>query len=80
VIPTAIIAGFIFGLWLRWWAVPIVAVGWTIVIAIGAPSVWLGAMALGALNGAVGVVLALLLRRAIDGSMRPRRNQPSHRH
>jgi hypothetical protein len=74
------IAGLVFGLWLRWWAVPIVAVGSTVVFAIRAPSLWLGTMALGAVSAAVGVVLALLLRRAINACVQPRRNQPSQRH
>jgi len=74
-----LIAGFILGLWLRWWAVPIVAVGWTVVIAIRVPSQWLGTMTVGAVIGAVGVAIAVLLRRVLDVAMRPRRNQPNHR-
>jgi hypothetical protein len=80
VIPTAMVAGLVLGLWLRWWAVPIVAVGWTVFIAIRDPSLWLGTMALAAVNGAVGVVLALALLRAINACLRPRKNQPSRRH
>ena len=29
------------GVWLRWWAVPIAAVAWAVVIAFGDPSSWL---------------------------------------
>jgi hypothetical protein len=74
------IAGLVLGVWLRWLAVPIVAVAWAVVIAFGDPSSWLGGALLGAVNGAVGVAFALLLRRLLDVSMRPRRNQPSGRH
>jgi hypothetical protein len=73
------IAGLVLGLWLRWSAVPIVAVGWAGVIAFGHPSSWLGGALLGAVNGAVGLAFALVLRRVLDVSMRQRRNQPSGR-
>ena len=73
------IAGLILGLWLRWWAVPIVAVGWWLVIAVLDPSLWFNAGFLGAVNAAVGVAVALLLRRVLDVSLRLIRNEPSHR-
>jgi hypothetical protein len=38
VIPTAIVAGLLLGVWIRWWAVPIVALRWAVVIAFGDPS------------------------------------------
>jgi hypothetical protein len=37
VIPTAILAGFVIGLWCRWWAGLVVAVGWLIVVAVMEP-------------------------------------------
>jgi hypothetical protein len=52
--------------------VPIVAFGWVVVIAFGEPSYALAAGLLGAVNGAVGVVFALGLRRILGISMRPR--------
>jgi hypothetical protein len=63
VIPTAILAGFLIGLWLRWWAVPIVGVGWAVVILFIDPSKVLAGGILGALNGFVGVLAALGVRR-----------------
>lgn len=77
-IPTAIVAGLLLGAWLRWWAVPIVAFGWAVVIAFGEPSHALGGALFGAVNGAVGVVFALGLRRVLEISMRPRGNLQSH--
>ena len=74
------IAGLVLGLWVRWWAVAVIAVGWAIVIAFGEPSSWLAGGLFGAANGAVGVAFAVLLRRLVDVSVRPRRNQPSNRH
>jgi hypothetical protein len=65
VIPTAIVAGLILGVWIRWWAVPIVALGWAVAIAFADPSSALGGALLGAVNGAVGVALALVLRRVL---------------
>ncbi|MDQ1489727.1 MAG: hypothetical protein QOJ23_2241 [Actinomycetota bacterium] len=64
VIPTAIFAGFVIGLWCRWWAVIVVAVGWSIVVAVMEPAAAPAAAALGAANGAVGLLPALALRRA----------------
>jgi hypothetical protein len=42
VIPTAIVAGLILGVWIRWWAVPIVVLGWAVVIAFADPSSAIG--------------------------------------
>jgi hypothetical protein len=78
VIPTAIVAGLVLGLWIRWWAVPIVALGWAVVIALADLSSAIGGALLGAVNGAVGVAFALVLRRVLP-SVRPMSNQPSHR-
>jgi hypothetical protein len=71
-LPTAIVAGCLVGFWFRWWAVPIVAVGWAVVIAafvddVGAsdlPAAWV----LGAVNAAVGVVPAIALQRVLRRS------------
>ena len=67
-IPIAIVAGFILGLWIRWWAVPVVAVGWLILITFLNPSIALASGSLGAANALVGVVPAVALRRAWGGS------------
>jgi hypothetical protein len=78
-IPTAIVAGLVLGLWIRWWAVPIVAVGWAVVIALVVdPSSALGGALLGAVNGLVGVLPAVVMRRLVDGATPPTRRQPSH--
>jgi hypothetical protein len=71
VIPTAILAGFVIGLFLRWWAVPIVAVGWVVVLIFIDPASALAGGLLGALNGLVGVLAALGVRRLIVRSGRP---------
>jgi hypothetical protein len=71
VIPTAIVAGFILALWLRWWAIGVVALGWALLIAVGGPSSALGAALLGAANGAVGAAVSLGLRRVLDVAVRP---------
>ena len=62
-IPTAIAAGLLLGLWLRWWAVPIVALAWgvTIMAVVGVSSA-AGAVLLGAVNALVGVLVALGFR------------------
>ena len=78
-IPTAILAGLLLGVWIRWWAVLAVALGWAVVIAFNDPSSVLGGGLLGAVNAAVGVVLALGLRRVLEALMRPRGDQQSHR-
>lgn len=66
-IPTAILAGLVLGLWLRWWAVPIVAVAWAVVIVLVAdPTSALGGVLLGAANALVGVLLAVGLRKLFD--------------
>jgi len=63
-IPTAILAGLVLGLWIRWWAIPVVAVGWAIVIAlfIDSGAVLAGGL-LGATNAFVGALPAVGLRR-----------------
>jgi hypothetical protein len=64
-IPTAIVAGFVLGMWLRWWTVPVVAVGWGVTVAFGnSANVFAGAL-LGGLNALVGVALAISLRRLL---------------
>jgi hypothetical protein len=64
VIPTAIVAGFLLGLWLRGWAVPIVAVAWAAIVVVTVDAPPLAAAALGAVNALLGAALAVLLRRA----------------
>lgn len=76
VIPVAIVAGAVLGYFLRWWAIPIVAIAWAGVIALGVSADgWLAALGLGAANAAVGVLLAVLLRRLLDSH--PGSNKPS---
>jgi hypothetical protein len=65
VIPTAILAGLLLGVWIRWWAVLVVGVGWAIVIGNLDPTAALGAGLLGAVNAVVGVLVALGLRRLL---------------
>jgi hypothetical protein len=66
-IPTAIVGGLVLGVWLRWWAVPIVALAWAAVIAFGADPVGaLGGALLGAANAFVGVLSAVGLRKLFD--------------
>jgi hypothetical protein len=75
VIPTAILAGFAIGLWIRWWAVPVVAVGWAVVMVFIDPSSAFAGGLLGALNGLVGVLPAIGLRRLF---VSPRTGARSH--
>lgn len=66
-IPTAILAGLVLGLWLRWWAVPVVAVAWAVVIVFVAdPTSALGGVLLGAANAIIGVLPAVGLRKLFD--------------
>jgi hypothetical protein len=63
-IPDAIILGLIGGLIprYRWWAIPVIGIFWALQLsALGDPSmtvaqIWIGGFALGAINGAVGVL------------------------
>jgi hypothetical protein len=73
------LAGLLLGVWIRWWTVPIVALGWAVVIAFGHPPSALGGGLFGAVNGAVGVLVALGLRSAFEFSMRPRGHCPGRR-
>jgi integral membrane sensor domain MASE1 len=75
VIPTAILAGLVLGLWVRWCAVAIVAVGWAVVIALVVdPSSALGGALLGAVNALVGVLPAVGLRKLCDRATQSRRD------
>jgi hypothetical protein len=78
VIPTAIVAGFALGLWIRWWAVSVVAVGWFVVMILIDPSSAVAGGLLGALNGLVGVLPAIGVRRLLV-SRRSGRAQSNHR-
>jgi hypothetical protein len=71
VIPSAIVAGFLLALWLRWWAVAVVAVGWAALIFVNYPSSALSAAAFGAVNGAVGAAVAVAVRRVLDMCVGP---------
>ena len=63
-IPTAIVAAFVLGVWVRWWAVPIVALVWGLVVALGNSATLFAGVAIGEVNALVGVLLAIGLRRA----------------
>lgn len=64
VIPTAILGAIILGSFVRWWAVPTVAVLWAAVVVIGTDAgSWLAALALGGANAIVGVAMASIGRR-----------------
>lgn len=65
-IPTAILAGLLLGLILRWWAVPTVAVLWSIVVVVTVDANPIAAAGLGAANAAVGCAVAVLVRHALD--------------
>jgi hypothetical protein len=59
VIPTVIMAGLLLGRW--WWSVPVLAVGWGVLILetndTVDPALFFGAAALGAANAAVGFLI-----------------------
>jgi len=64
VVPTAIVAGMVLGFFVRWWAMPLVAVAWSLVVVdSGAARDWLSGLLVGAANALVGVLVALLVRR-----------------
>ena len=76
-IPTAIVSGLVLGLWVRWWAVPIVALAWAVVIAfVAGPIGALGGALLGAVNAFVGVLSAVGLRKLFDIAATGDPNQP----
>lgn len=66
VIPTAMLAGLLLGMFVRWWAVPIVGLGWATAIVVVDPSSLIEGALLGAVNAAVGVLVALAVRRAFE--------------
>jgi hypothetical protein len=81
VIPTAIFFGLIGGLIprYRWWSIPVIGVIWSIMLTVGgdptmsSAEIWIAGLALGALNGAVGVTLTWGISKlvgAIYGSIR----------
>jgi hypothetical protein len=63
--------------WVRWWAVPIVALAWAVVIAfVAGPIGALGGALLGAVNAFVGVLPAVGLRKFFDIAATGDPNQP----
>jgi hypothetical protein len=55
VIPSVIVFAAIAAVWLRWWAVPVLAVLWSRAIGLTVDAdAWLGALLLGAANATVG--------------------------
>ena len=64
VVPTAIVAGMVLGYFGRWWAIPLVAVAWSLVVVeSGAARDLLSGLLVGAANALVGMLVALLVRR-----------------
>jgi hypothetical protein len=74
VIPIAILLGVVGGLIprYRWWSIPIVGVFWSIMLTLsGDPSmsltqIWIAGFALGAVNGAVGVLFTVAVAKAVN--------------
>jgi hypothetical protein len=70
VVPTMLLVGLALG---RWWAVPLGAAGWAVVVVLAVPisaaDVPLAA-ALGAANVAVGVLVRWMLVRLVRGVTR----------
>jgi hypothetical protein len=65
-VPTAILAGMVLGYFIRWWAIPVVGVAWSVLLAVsGVATDWLEDLLVGALNSLVGVLVAVLLRRLV---------------
>lgn len=68
-IPTAIVLGFIGGLIprYRWWSIPAIGVIWSIMLTLGGDptmsfiQIWFAGFVFGAVNGAVGVIVASAL-------------------
>ncbi|MEX1126288.1 MAG: hypothetical protein WEE53_11550 [Acidimicrobiia bacterium] len=62
-VPTAILLGLFGGLIprFRWWSIPVIGAIWSILLSVeGDPSmsvvqIWIGGLAIGAVNGAIGV-------------------------
>ena len=73
-IPTAILLGLIGGLIprYRWWTIPVIGIIWSILLSIGGDptmswaEIWIAGFAVGAANGAVGVVFTWLVWQAIQ--------------
>jgi hypothetical protein len=60
----------------RWWAIPVGAVAWTVVVVLSvsiAPGELPAAAALGAANVAVGVLVRWTVARLVRGITRPAR-------
>lgn len=68
-IPTAIFLGFFGGLIprYRWWSIPAIGVVWSIMLTVGGDptmsfvQIWFAGFVLGAINGAVGVLVTSAL-------------------
>jgi hypothetical protein len=72
VLPVVIVAALGLSLVVRWWAVPLVAVGWGVLIA-GSVDVggFVGALALATVNAVVGAVLGIGIIRALRSRRTP---------
>ena len=86
-IPTAILLGMIGGLIprYRWWSVPVIGFVWSVILSVsGDPTmslgqIWIAGFALGAVNGAVGVLFTVAVANAVNfvsRSLRSSREAP----
>jgi hypothetical protein len=66
VLPIVIVAALGLALVVRWWAVPLAAAGWGVLIAGSVDaSGYMGALALAAVNAAVGAVIGIGITRTL---------------
>ena len=73
-IPTAILLGLFGGLMprYRWWSVPVIGVTWSVMLAVSGDrslslaQIWIAGFALGAVNGAVGVLFTVAVADVIN--------------
>ncbi len=56
----------------RWWSVPVIGLVWSVILSVsGDPTmslgqIWIAGFALGAVNGAVGVLLTVAVANAVN--------------
>ena len=63
------LVGLVLGLFIRWWAIPVAAVVWSLIVAVAVDTHdWWGGLLLGAANAFVCVVIALLVRRLVPAT------------
>ena len=66
-----IVAALLLGLWLRWWALPVAAIGWAVVMTFFDSSQVLPGTLFGAVNALAGVLIALAVRRLFLVASKP---------